>query len=73
MLMRLNLDKVPHMIHCYYPAGGKKYFDSLRYGTIYHEMIKVVEHPVSQNGLVEDDGRFCIEAAFLEHGVENVG
>ena len=36
-------------------------------------MIKVVEHPVSQNGLVEDDGRFRIEAAFLEHGVENVG
>lgn len=73
ILMRLNLDKVPHLIHCYYPASGKKYFDRLRYGTIYHEMIKVVEHPVSQNGLVEDDGRFRIEAAFLEHGVENIG
>lgn len=36
-------------------------------------MIKVVEHPVSQNGLVEDDGCFRIEAAFLEHGVENIG
>lgn len=73
ILMRLNLDKVPHLIHCYYPASGKKYFDRLRYGSIYHEMIKVVEHPVSQNGLVEDDGRFRIEAAFLEHGVENIG
>lgn len=74
ILMRLNLDKVPHLIHCYYPAGGKKYFDRLRFGSIYHEMIKVIEHPVSQNGCVEDDGRFRIEAAFLEHGgVENVG
>src|SRR4029077_21175001 len=73
ILMRLNLDKVPHIIHCYYPASGKKYFDRLRYGTIYHEMIKVIEHPVSQAGLVEDDGRFRIEAAFLEHGVENIG
>jgi ribonuclease Z len=73
ILMRLNLDKVTHPIHCYYPASGKKYFDRLRYSTIYHEMIKVVEHPVSQAGLVEDDGRFRIEAAFLEHGVENIG
>ncbi|MBA3816805.1 MAG: ribonuclease Z [Parachlamydiaceae bacterium] len=72
-LMRLNLDKVTHPIHCYYPASGKKYFDRLRYGTIYHETIQVVEHPVSEAGLVEDDGRFRIEATFLEHGVDNIG
>jgi ribonuclease Z len=71
--MRLNLDKVTHPIHCYYPASGKKYFDRLRYGTIYHETINVVEHPVSEAGLVEDDGKFRIEATFLEHGVDNIG
>jgi len=73
ILMRLNLDKVTHPIHCYYPASGKKYFDRLRYGTIYHETIQVVEHPVSQAGIVEDDGKFRIEATFLEHGVDNIG
>lgn len=73
MLMRLNLDKVTHPIHCYYPASGKKYFDRLRYGTIYHETINVIEHPVSEPGLVHDDGKFRIEAAFLEHGVDNIG
>lgn len=73
MLMRLNLDKVTHQIHCYYPASGKKYFDRLRYGTIYHETISVVEHPVSVEGLVHDDGRFRVEATFLEHGVDNIG
>ncbi len=72
ILMRLNLDKVTHPIHCYYPASGKKYFDRLRYGTIYHEIINVIEHPVSEAGLVEDDGKFRIEAAFLEHGVDNI-
>ncbi len=72
-LMRLNLDKVQHPIHCYYPAGGKKYFDRLRYGTVYHETIHVVEHPVYQAGVVHDDGKFLIEAEFLEHGIENVG
>lgn len=73
ILMRLNLDKVTHTIHCYYPASGKKYFRRLRYGTIYHENIHVVEHPVSKPGIVQDDGRFKIEAVFLEHGIETIG
>lgn len=73
MLMRLNLDKVTHPIHCYYPASGKKYFDRLRYGSSYHETITVVEHPVHSPGVVHDDGKFRIEAAFLEHGIDNVG
>lgn len=73
MLMRLNLDKVTHPIHCYYPASGKKFFDRLRYCCIYKENIHVVEHPVKEAGLVEDDGKFRIEADFLDHGVENIG
>ncbi len=73
MLMRLNLDKVTHPIHCYYPASGKVYFDRLRYGSIYHETIQVIEHPVSDEGLVHEDEKFRIEAYFLEHGVENIG
>ena len=73
MLMRLNLDKVAHPIHCYYPASGKKYFDRLRFGTIYHSLIEVIEHPIAAEGIVEDDGKFQIEAYFLEHGVDNIG
>lgn len=71
MLMRLNLDKVTHPIHVYYPASGKQYFDRLRYGTAYHEQIKVIEHPVTSDGLVHDDGKFRIEAYRLEHGIDN--
>jgi ribonuclease Z len=73
MLMRLNLDKVTHPIHCYYPASGKVYFDRLRWSSIYHETIRIVEHPVSKRGVVHEDATFRIEAEFLEHGVENVG
>jgi ribonuclease Z len=72
MIMRLNLDRVPHAIHCYYPASGKKYFDRLRYGTICHDAVKVIEHPIETGGLVHDDGKFRIEAEFMEHGVDNV-
>ncbi len=71
MLMRLNLDKVTHPIHCYYPASGQVYFERLRYGTMYHENIHVVQHPVSRPGLVEEDETFRIEAFRLEHGVDN--
>jgi ribonuclease Z len=71
MLMRLNLDKVVHPIHCYYPASGKVYFDRLRYGTMYHENIHVIEHPVRGPGLVDEDDTFRIEAYALDHGVEN--
>jgi ribonuclease Z len=73
ILMRLNLDRVTHPIHCYYPASGKKYFDRLRYGTMYHEAIQVIEHPVDRAGIVHQDDNFTIEATFLEHGVENIG
>ncbi|MES2344938.1 MAG: ribonuclease Z [Chlamydiota bacterium] len=73
MLMRLNLDKVTHPIHCYYPESGKVYFDRIRYGSIYHENINVIEHPVKVDGLVHEDENFFIEAAFLEHGVDSLG
>lgn len=72
ILMRLNLDKVTHPIHCYYPGSGKKYFDRLRYGTSYHETIHVIEHPVFEEGVVHDDGRFRIEAKYLDHGIDNL-
>lgn len=72
-LMRLNLDKVTHPIHVFYPASGKKYFDRLRYGTIYHETINVIEHPIDKAGLVYEDENFSITAEFLNHGVDNIG
>lgn len=72
MLMRLNLDKVTHPIHCYYPASGKVYFDRLRYGTIYRENITVIEHPIAKAGIVAQDEQFTIEADFLNHGVDNL-
>jgi ribonuclease Z len=73
MLMRLNLDKVAHPIHCYYPASGKKYFDRLRYGTIYHETLQVIEHPIDREGIIDLDDKFQIEAYPLKHGVDNLG
>ncbi len=71
--MRLNLDKVTHPIHCYYPASGQVYFERLRYGAIYHQTIQVIEHPIKEEGLVHEDENFRIEARYLKHGVDNLG
>lgn len=71
--MRLIIDKVTHPIHCYYPKSGKKYFDRLRFSTIYHDTLSVIEHPVSTSGLVEQNECFQIEADFLDHSVETIG
>ena len=73
MLMRLNLDRVPHPIHCYYPASGKVYFDRLRFGTMYKEYISVIEHPIDKDGIAHEDDNFTVEAFFLDHGVDNLG
>ncbi|NGX50850.1 MAG: Ribonuclease BN [Chlamydiae bacterium] len=73
MLMRLNLDRITHPVHCYYPASGKVYFDRLRYGTIHHDHIEVIEHPISEPGVVHEDDSFTIEAHYLDHNVDNLG
>jgi ribonuclease Z len=73
MLMRLNLDKVTHPVHCYYPASGQVYFERLRYGTIYHQTIQIIEHPIKTEGIVHEDEHFRIEARYLKHGVDNLG
>ena len=73
MLLRLNLDKVKHPIHCYFPASGQKYFTRLRYCSVYHENIHVIEHPIHENGIVHEDENFKIEAFALDHGIDNFG
>ena len=64
MLMRLNLDKVTHPIHCYYPASGQRYFERLRYCCIYKENITVVEHPVRKAASLKMMGNFELRLLF---------
>ncbi len=73
MLMRLNLDHVKHPVHCYFPASGYRYFNRLRFGTSYHERIKVVAHAVEKPGLVDETNDFTFEAFPLIHAIETFG
>ncbi|MFZ4772453.1 MAG: ribonuclease Z [Chlamydiia bacterium] len=76
MILRLNLDKVLHEVHIYYPESGKRYFDNLRYSSIYTQTIKIVEHPVKvskEMTLVDETEEFLIYGAMLNHGIDCVG
>lgn len=76
MILRLNLDKVLHPIHIYYPESGKKYFDNLRYSSIYTQTITIIEHPVKvskEMTLVDETDDFLIYGSLLNHGIDCVG
>lgn len=73
ILLRLNLDKVTHPIHCYYPASGKRYFHHLRYSSIYRENIHIVEHPIEREGEVDESETFTFHAKFLRHTTPTLG
>lgn len=76
MILRLNLDKVPQPIHIYYPESGKRYFDNLRYSSIYTQTITIVEHPVKvskEKTLVDETEDFLIYGSLLNHGIDCIG
>ncbi len=76
MILRLNLDKVPHPVHIYYPESGKRYFDNLRYSSIYTQTITIVEHPVKVGKdmtLVDETEDFFIYGSMLNHGIDCIG
>ncbi len=70
---RLSLDDVKHPVHVYFPASGRKYFDRLRYASIYRERAKMVPHPIEDATAVIDTPSFTITVAPLDHGVPTLG
>ncbi|OGN64771.1 MAG: ribonuclease Z [Chlamydiae bacterium RIFCSPLOWO2_01_FULL_28_7] len=73
MLMRLNIDKIKHPVHVYYPAANQKNYEYLRDGCVYYRTIEIIEHPIKEEGFVEETDNFIIEAYFLDHGIASIG
>lgn len=70
---RLSLDRVPHTIHCYFPATGQVFYDRLRRASIYHAVATLVPHPIEQAGVIYEDDKVVLEARRLDHGVDTFG
>ncbi|MEU8896389.1 ribonuclease Z [Nocardia sp. NPDC048505] len=74
IVQRINLDKVPHPVHAYYPASGEVYFDRLCNATAYRRNVELCPHPVAAAGpLPAPDAPFTITAAALSHPVDTFG
>ncbi|WP_055589426.1 ribonuclease Z [Peterkaempfera griseoplana] len=74
IVQRLNLDRVPHPVDCYFPASGRHFFDRLRHATAFHETVELRPRPIASAGPLEAPGSpFRLEAAALSHPVESFG
>lgn len=73
ILQRLSLDKIPHTVEIFYPASGRKYVENLKNASIYHNVAKIIEHPVCKEGVIFEDKKLIIEARKLNHSVESWG
>ncbi|MDJ0345813.1 ribonuclease Z [Streptomyces sp. H10-C2] len=73
VIQRINLDRVPHPIVAHYPASGQHFFERLRHSTAYRETAKILEEPVSADGVLATTEAFTLSAAKLSHPVESYG
>ncbi len=74
VVQRINLDRVPHPVHAYYPASGQVFFDRLRSATAFHETAELRPHPVTAPGPLDAEGApFALAAVRLSHPVDSFG
>jgi ribonuclease Z len=64
---------VPHTVEIYYPASGQIYYEHLRNSSIFYNVAKLQEHPISRAGKIFANDKFTIETQPLEHTVEAWG
>jgi ribonuclease Z len=70
---RLSLDRVSHTVQLFYPASGQRFVEHLKDASIFHNLAKVQEHPISHPGVIFDCDDYFIEARMLDHSVESWG
>lgn len=73
VIQRISLDEVPHTIPIHYPASGQRFFDRLRYASIYLDRAKIEPSPIREEGVIAETPEFRLETRRLEHGVESWG
>ena len=70
---RISLDRVPHVVHIYYPGSGQKFYERLRHASIFHDVARIEAHPIFQPGEISRDSRLSLSTLELDHGVEAWG
>lgn len=73
VVQRIHLDQVAHTVHVYYPASGQRYFDRLRYASIFAEHATIVPHPVTEPGVLATGEDWTLSCLPLDHRVPTLG
>jgi ribonuclease Z len=73
VIQRISLDRSPHDVQAYFPAGGEEYFDRLRAASPFYDCATITKNPVKEDGIVAETATFWIEAHRLDHGIEACG
>lgn len=73
MIMRVALDQGVLPVPVYYPAGGREYFERLRYASAGQEYVPVRGHPIDGAAVAYAGEHLRLLAAPLRHRVETLG
>ncbi len=73
ILQRLSLDAVPHPIQVFYPESGQKYFERLRYSTVYLEQAEIIPRPMPLVGGTGRIGPLTLTSLPLRHRTPAIG
>ena len=72
IIQRISLDRVPHPVQVHFPAGGREFFDRLRYATSYFDNADVRPSPVGP-GFSAVTPAGLLTALPLHHSIETYG
>ncbi len=73
VLQRLSLDRVSHPVDAYYPAANRETFRQLRTAALFHDVVRLREHPVTGAETLTPGPPFLLAAQPLSHAVPAVG
>lgn len=73
IIQRLSLDRVSHPVEIYYPTSGQKYLDNLMRASIFHKMVKIIQQPVFEDGVIFLDNTLSVEMRKIDHTVDTIG
>ena len=73
IVQRISLDRVNHTVEVYYPSSGQKFFEHLCNSSLFYNIARLKERPVTGPGVIFEDSNLVIEARKLDHDVDTYG
>jgi ribonuclease Z len=73
VIQRMALDRVPHVVEICYPAASEDVYWRLRHAGLFHDTVRLNEHPVHNDGPLLPGPPFDLEVRALSHPVPTFG